>query len=90
MKGSPPSAAQTERAVFPHSAFMNGLTRSERKGLSETRRTTHVSTRLPNGPHSHNPGVRSNWSSLGRVSPGQWNNSGLQIEIIRKGFLKCS
>jgi hypothetical protein len=26
----------------------------------------------------------------GRVSPGQWNDSGLQIEIIRKGFLKCS
>src|SRR6201988_160301 len=24
LKGSPPSAAQTERAVFPHSAFMNG------------------------------------------------------------------
>jgi hypothetical protein len=25
LKGSPPSAAQTERAVFPHSAFMNGF-----------------------------------------------------------------
>ena len=25
MKGSPPSATQTERAVFPHSAFMNGV-----------------------------------------------------------------
>ena len=31
MKGSPPSATQTERAVFPHSAFMNGLTRSGEK-----------------------------------------------------------
>src|ERR1700751_1963625 len=31
LKGSPPSAAQTERAVFPHSAFMNGCARSEEK-----------------------------------------------------------
>src|ERR1700730_10019371 len=31
LKGSPPSAAQTERAVFPHSAFMNGFGRSEEK-----------------------------------------------------------
>jgi collagenase-like PrtC family protease len=31
LKGSPPSAAQTERAVFPHSAFMNGFVRSEEK-----------------------------------------------------------
>src|SRR5664279_6016451 len=31
LKGSPPSAAQTERAVFPHSAFMNGFTRSGEK-----------------------------------------------------------
>src|ERR1019366_3788140 len=31
LKGSPPSAAQTERAVFPHSAFMNGFARSEEK-----------------------------------------------------------
>src|SRR6201989_1212459 len=28
LKGSPPSATQTERAVFPHSACMNGLARS--------------------------------------------------------------
>ena len=33
LKGSPPSAAQTERAVFPHSAFMNGLRRSEEEEL---------------------------------------------------------
>src|SRR6266436_2769269 len=32
LKGSPPSATQTEHAVFPHSAFMNGLARSEEKG----------------------------------------------------------
>ena len=32
MKGSPPSATQTERAVFPHSAFMNGFARSGEKG----------------------------------------------------------
>ena len=25
LKGSPPSAAQTGRAVFPHPAFMNGF-----------------------------------------------------------------
>src|SRR6185436_13269751 len=31
LKGSPPSATQTERAVFPHSAFMNGLARSGEK-----------------------------------------------------------
>src|SRR5271170_176789 len=31
LKGSPPSAAQTERAVFPHSAFMNGCARSGEK-----------------------------------------------------------
>ena len=31
LKGSPPSAAQTERAVSPHSAFMNGCARSEEK-----------------------------------------------------------
>ena len=31
LKGSPPSAAQTERAVFPHSAFMNGFARSGEK-----------------------------------------------------------
>src|SRR5271165_629018 len=28
----PPSAAQTGRAVFPHPAFMNGLSRSEERG----------------------------------------------------------
>src|SRR6266566_4341554 len=32
LKGSPPSATQTERAVFPHSAFMNGFARSGEKG----------------------------------------------------------
>ena len=32
MKGSPPSATQTERAVFPHSAFMNGFAKSGEKG----------------------------------------------------------
>ena len=32
MKSLPPSAAQTERAVFPHSAFMNGLAKSGEKG----------------------------------------------------------
>ena len=31
LKSSPPSAAQTERAVFPHSAFMNGFARSGEK-----------------------------------------------------------
>src|SRR5207245_4590652 len=31
LKGSPPSAAQTERAVFPHSAFMNVFARSGEK-----------------------------------------------------------
>ena len=50
----------------------------------------HVAGRLPNGPHCHNPGVRSNCSWLGRVSHGQRNDSGLQIEIVRKDFLKCS
>src|SRR5215831_14320684 len=37
LKGSPPSATQTERAVFPHSAFMNGFARSGEKRISETR-----------------------------------------------------
>jgi hypothetical protein len=32
LKGSPPSATQTERAVFPHSAFMNGFAKSGEKG----------------------------------------------------------
>jgi hypothetical protein len=32
VKGLPPSATQTERAVFPHSAFMNGLAKSGEKG----------------------------------------------------------
>jgi hypothetical protein len=32
LKGSPPSAAQTGRAVFPHPAFMNGFSRSEERG----------------------------------------------------------
>jgi len=32
LKSSPPSATQTERAVFPHSAFMNGFARSGEKG----------------------------------------------------------
>ena len=32
LKGSPPSATQTERAVFPHSAFMNGFPKSGEKG----------------------------------------------------------
>ena len=31
LKGLPPSAAQTARAVFPQAAFMNGLSRSEEK-----------------------------------------------------------
>jgi len=33
LKGLPPSASQTGRAVFPHPAFMNGLSRSEAKVL---------------------------------------------------------
>ena len=33
LKGSPPSAAQTGHAVFPHPAFMNGLSRSEARVL---------------------------------------------------------
>ncbi len=34
LKGLPPSAAQTGRAVFPHPAFMNGRARSEEKVLA--------------------------------------------------------
>jgi hypothetical protein len=32
LKGLPPPAAQTARAVFPQAAFMNGLSRTEVKG----------------------------------------------------------
>src|SRR5260370_20907762 len=41
LKGSPPSAAQTERAVFPHSAFMNGFARSVEKGSVRQRYLVH-------------------------------------------------
>ena len=33
LKGSPPSAAQTERGVFPHSALMDGPHEIRRKGI---------------------------------------------------------
>jgi hypothetical protein len=42
LKGLPPSAAQTGRAVFPHPAFMNGFAAIRREGMRPIRHHQRV------------------------------------------------
>jgi hypothetical protein len=82
LKGSPPSATQTERAVFPHSAFMNGFAKSGEKGS--------VRQGLPCPPESgpsasesvreHQTGLQS-FRSMRRIDARRKNASALRFRF---------